>query len=94
MADRKLRPAVPESHPNDVEHRRLLAQRANSSLPKDGSIAMENPLLLKSYTVATLPSASLWTGGLVYVSDETGGAVPCFSDGTNWRRLTDRVIAS
>lgn len=94
MVDRTYRPDVPASHPNDHEHRRLLAQRANASLPKDGSHPMENPLLLKSYAVADLPTASLWTGAMVYVSDETGGAVPCFSDGTNWRRVTDRAIAS
>jgi hypothetical protein len=26
------------------------------------------------------------------VSNETGGAVLAFSDGTNWRRVTDRNI--
>lgn len=49
---------------------------------------------LVSYTVATLPTASNHEGGVVYCSDETGGAVVVFSDGTNWRRLTDRAIAS
>ena len=46
---------------------------------------------LTSYTVTTLPSAAT-AGGLIFVSDETGGAVPAFSDGTNWRRVTDRAI--
>ena len=32
--------------------------------------------------------------GLVFVTDETGGAVPAFSDGTVWRRVTDRVVVS
>jgi hypothetical protein len=31
---------------------------------------------------------------MIYVSDETGGAVMAFSDGTNWRRVTDRQIVS
>lgn len=48
---------------------------------------------LKACTVATLPSA-VPAGGLVYVSNEAGGAVVAFSDGTNWRRLTDRAIVS
>lgn len=48
---------------------------------------------LRSYTVATLPSAAP-AGHFIYVSDETGGAVPCFSDGTNWRRVTDRAVAA
>ncbi len=50
--------------------------------------------VLPSYTVATLPSASANPQRLVYVSDESGGPVPVFSDGTNWRRVTDRAIVS
>jgi hypothetical protein len=52
-----------------------------------------NAVELHSYTVATLPSAAL-AGQMVYVSNEAGGAVPAFSDGTNWRRVTDRAIVS
>lgn len=47
-----------------------------------------------SYTVATLPPASEFPNGIVYVSNEAGGAVPAFSDGTNWRRMTDRAVVS
>ncbi len=47
----------------------------------------------KEYTVSELPSAST-AGGMIYVSNETGGAVMAFSDGTNWRRVTDRAIVS
>jgi len=48
-----------------------------------------------SYTVATLPSASAnGAGSVIYVSDEAGGAVIAFSDGTDWRRCTDRAIVS
>jgi hypothetical protein len=31
---------------------------------------------------------------MVYVTDERSGAVPAFSDGSNWRRVTDRDVAS
>ena len=48
---------------------------------------------LPSYTVTTLPVVTT-APGLIFVSDETGGAVPAFSDGTNWRRVTDRTIVS
>lgn len=48
---------------------------------------------LRSYTVAGLPSAGT-AGQMIYVSDETGGAVPAFSDGTNWRRVTDRAVVA
>lgn len=44
-----------------------------------------------SYTVAGAPSAAT-AAGIIYVSNETGGAVLAFSDGTNWRRVTDRAI--
>lgn len=48
--------------------------------------------VLPSYTVATLPTGT--TGGMILVTDETGGAVPAFYDGTDWRRVTDRAVVS
>lgn len=45
------------------------------------------------YTVATVPAAST-SYGLIMVTDEVGGAVPAFSDLTDWRRVTDRAIIS
>lgn len=49
----------------------------------------------QSYTVATLPDADgVIAGTMVYVSNETGGAVMAFSDGTDWRRVTDRAVVS
>ena len=50
-------------------------------------------LELASFTVAALPSATK-AGKVIYVSNEAGGAVLAFSDGTNWRRVTDRAIVS
>lgn len=94
MPDITKRPDVPLLHSNETEHRRLLAQRVNASLPSDGTGEMTAPLILPNYTVSTLPTASLWEGGLIYVSDETGGAQPAVSDGSNWRRLTDRAVVS
>ena len=52
-----------------------------------------NQVQLPSYTVTTLPAATT-AAGLIFVTNETGGAVPAFSDGTNWRRMTDRAIVS
>ncbi len=46
------------------------------------------------YTVATVPGASANVRCWIYVSDEAGGASPAFSDGTNWRRVSDRAIVS
>jgi len=47
---------------------------------------------LPSYTVATVPSAASNARKFIYVSNEVGGAVPAFSDGTAWRRVTDRAV--
>ncbi len=59
------------------------------------SVIAGSPFKFKSYTVATLPSASAaGAGAMIYVTDESGGAVPAFSDGTNWRRVTDRAVVS
>ena len=56
-----------------------------------GLTHMEAHGALQSYTVATLPTASP-SAMLAYVTDDTGagGPVPVFSDGTAWRRVTDR----
>jgi hypothetical protein len=52
------------------------------------------PVEFPQYTVSTLPDADVWTGHMIYVSNETGGATMAFSDGTNWRRIQDRAIVS
>lgn len=70
------------------------AQRLNLAIVNDGTEPMTAPLVLASYTVAGVPAAASYTGGMIYVSNETGGAVPAFSDGTNWRRVTDRAIVA
>jgi hypothetical protein len=31
---------------------------------------------------------------MAFVSNESGGPVPAFSDGTAWRRVTDRAVVS
>lgn len=97
MVEQRSRPDVPVEHSDEVIHRRMLAMRANASLPKDGSAGMVSPLKLKSFLVADLTgdyAASLWSGAVIYVSNETGGTVLAFSDGTNWRRVTDRAVVS
>lgn len=45
------------------------------------------------YAVADLPGNAP-AGATAYCTDETGGAVPVFYDGTDWRRVTDRAVAS
>ncbi len=62
----------------------------------------EGPLLIQGYDKAALPAAIDWgdtTAGqsfssIIFVSDDVGGAVLAFSDGTSWRRVTDRAVIS
>lgn len=49
---------------------------------------------LSTVTVGTLPSALQAAPALIYVRDAAGGGIPCFSDGTNWRRVDTRGIVS
>ncbi len=61
----------------------------------DGAIAFRGPVQFSSHSVATLPpAAAAGAGAMVFVSDESGGAVMAFSDGTDWRRVTDRAVVS
>lgn len=72
----------------------LLALRANLAMPNDGSEVPIAPVMLNQYSKTALPSAATYTAGLIYVTDDIGGATPAFSDGTNWRRVADRNIIS
>jgi hypothetical protein len=56
-------------------------------------IIYPDQFVLPSFTTTTLPSANV-VGAMIYVTNETGGAIPAFSDGTNWRRVTDRAIVT
>lgn len=49
---------------------------------------------LKKFVMARLPPASKHVGGMIYISDEAGGATPAFSDGVDWRRVSDRAVVS
>jgi len=42
---------------------------------------------MSSYTVATVPTAANYTGGIIYVTNGAAGS-PCLAvcDGTNWLR--------
>ena len=65
----------------------------NLKLIATDGVIYPDTFVLPSYTVSTLPSTNP-AGGMLFVTDETGGSVPAFSDGTNWRRVTDRAIVS
>tara|TARA_R110000851_G_scaffold12997_5_gene44692 strand:+ start:4116 stop:5114 length:999 start_codon:yes stop_codon:yes gene_type:complete len=67
---------------------------SSTSTVNFNEIIMAGPVTLQSYTVAGVPTASSFTGAMIFVSDETGGSTPAFSDGSNWLRVSDRAIIS
>jgi hypothetical protein len=72
---------------------RTMAQLASDLASAFTALSVSGTVRVGSYTVGGLPSATP-AGQIAYVSNETGGAVLAFSDGTNWRRVTDRAVAS
>ena len=67
-----------------------IVEAFNLSVATDANLIFQPP----TYTVVGVPAAATYPRGLIYVSNETGGAVLAFSDGTNWRRVTDRAVVS
>jgi hypothetical protein len=60
-----------------------------------GYFQEKGPVYLKSYTVAQAEAiATTATRGMVWVSDETGGAQPAYCDGTSFFRFSDGAIIS
>jgi len=67
----------------------------HGNLGAAGAITAATFAKVGTYTVSTLPDPSAaGAGAIVFVSDESGGAVLAFSDGTDWRRVTDRAAVS
>ena len=64
------------------------------TLDPTSEIINDAPMKLKGYTVAQLGSLTSSASAMVYCTDETGGSIPAFYDGTNWRRVSDRAIVS
>lgn len=59
------------------------------------ALHVNGPVRVASMAKASLPSAATTgAGALLHVSDEAGGAVLAFSDGADWRRVTDRAVVS
>lgn len=59
-----------------------------------GAFAYNDPAAVPAYTLSTYPPAADSLGGMIFVTNETGGSIPAFSDGTDWRRVSDRAIIS
>ena len=81
-----------------AERLRIL-DNGNVRIGADGAatcrLDVDGPVRVKAYPVAGVPAAAAsGAGAIVLVSDETGGPVLAFSDGTDWRRVTDRAVVA
>ncbi len=54
-------------------------------------VAGKDPVQLASFVMLELPDP-IPEGQMIYVPDATGGSIPAFSDGVNWRRVDTRAI--
>lgn len=58
------------------------------------SLASAGPIKCGQYTLSTLPSASAYSGYEIDVTDATGGAKRCRSNGTSWLILNTTTVVS
>ena len=62
------------------------------ALKAAGNITANAPFVLPSYTMATLSTIiSPVAGSIVFVTDATGGAQPCYYAGTHWYTVNGRT---
>ena len=54
--------------------------------------ARRAPVALPSFAKANMPNPALYPAHWIFVTDDVGGSTPAFSDGTNFRRVSDRAI--
>lgn len=72
------------------------------SAPTSGSISVSDDIVNVSTTlrlynrsISNIPPATLSnSGAIIYISDESGGATVAFSDGVDWRRVSDNAIVT
>jgi hypothetical protein len=61
----------------------------SGTLAVTGAATFSAAAVFASFTVGTVPSAATFVRGMIYVSNESGGATLAYSNGTNWKRVYD-----
>lgn len=61
---------------------------------KNAEREIDRSRVLDRAVVAALPDPLTNRSRMIIVTDEAGGEVPAWSDGVDWRRVTDRAIVS
>lgn len=69
------------------------AQRLNGAITADGADAMQAPLSLAPYAVASLPTSAR-DGSIAFASDASGGAVPVYRRGSDWLRFDNNTVVT
>lgn len=80
--------------PNSLVGTYTISSPTTITLDPTDEIINDAPMKLVNKTVSQLGTLVSSVGAMVFCTDETGGAIPAFYDGTNWRRVSDRAIVS
>ena len=80
--------------PNTLVGTYTISSPTTITLDPVDEIINDAPMKLVNKTVTELGTLVSSVGAMVFCTDESGGAIPAFYDGTNWRRVSDRSIVS
>jgi len=80
--------------PDDLVGTYTISSPTTITLAPVSETINQSPMVLMNRTVTQLGLLTASAGAVVYCTDASGGAVPAFYDGTNWRRFTDRTVVS
>lgn len=88
--------AVKVSPDGSTWHTALMVDRNTGAVALPNTeLGLEGPIKAHSHEATALPSpSSTGAGAIIFISDEAGGATLAFSDGTDWRRVSDRAVVS
>lgn len=82
-----VRVSAPSGYTGDLQ-----TWRVNNAVV--GKVDKDGLWWARSFAKANLPVATGKAGAIVFVSDETGGPTLAFSDGTDWKRVSDLATVS
>lgn len=82
------------SAPDDLAGTYTISSPATITLAPTTEILNASPMRLVNKTVAELGSLTASIGSVAFCTNATGGSIPVFFDGTNWRRFNDRSVVS
>ena len=80
--------------PEDLVGTYTISSPTTITLDPTDEIINTAPMKLVGKTVTELSTLVSSVGSMVFCTNESGGAIPVFYDGTNWRRVSDRAVVS